>query len=201
MVFAAVVRTDGLDLVLGEPVLPRFAANLVRIAPHGNDNVRLALYLIAGGVAEADVRGINQLHRNIALDRLSGFERRVEVHIEARIAVHTGVFQQRAAERLDTRAFDSGCECALQYAGGFAALVVHIERLGAHRNIIGHQHGHEQVDTAPQHVEDERVERLHAQALPLSAEVERLVAPHAVVQSDGALVIAVALVFLPDSRR
>ena len=31
------------------------------------------------------------------------------MHVEARIAVHTGVFQQRAAECLDTRTLDHLC--------------------------------------------------------------------------------------------
>ena len=96
MVLAHIIRPNGFRVTRGDAVGTRFAAHLVRVAPHGNDNVRLALYLIAGGVAEADVRGINQLHRNIALDRLTGLKRRIKVHVEASIAVHTGVFQQRA---------------------------------------------------------------------------------------------------------
>ena len=64
---------------------------------------------------------------------------------------------------------------------GLPTVLVHVERLGAYRHIVGDQHGHKQVDASPQHVEDQRVERLHAQSLPLSAEVKRLVAPHTVV--------------------
>ena len=181
VVLAHIIRSNGFRVARGDAVGMRFAAHLIRVAPHGNDNVRLALYLIAGGVAEADVRGINQLHRNIALDRLTGLKRRIKVHVEACIAVHTGVFQQRAAECLDTRAFDGGCECTLEHMRGLPTVLVHVERLGAYRHVVGDQHGHKQVDTAAQHVEDQRVERLHAQSLPLPAEVKRLVAPHTVV--------------------
>ena len=48
--------------------------------------------LIAGSVAEADVRGINQLHRNIALNRPDRSQAQDQSAVEARIAVHTGVF-------------------------------------------------------------------------------------------------------------
>ena len=181
MVFAHIIRPNGFRVTRGDAVDTRFAAHLVRVAPHGNDNVRLALYLIAGGVAEADVRGINQLHRNIALDRLTGLKRRIKVHVEASITVHTGVFQQRAAECLDTRTLDRGCKRAFEHMRGLPPVLIHVKRLGAYRHIVGDQHGHKQVDTAPQHVEDQRVEGLHAQTLPLPAEVKRLVAPNTVV--------------------
>ena len=103
------------------------------------------------------------------------------MHVEARIAVHTGVFQQRAAECLDTRTLDRGCKRTLEHMRGLPTVLVHVERLGAYRHIVGDQHGHKQVDTAAQHVEDQRVEGLHAQSLPLPAEVKRLVAPNTVV--------------------
>ena len=181
MIFAAVIRPNGFRVARRDAVGARFLPHLLCVAPHGNDNVRLALYLIAGGVAEADVRGINQFHRNIALNRLTGLKRRIKVHVEARIAVHTGVFQQRAAECLDTRTLDRGCKRTLEHMRGLPTVLVHVERLGAYRHIVGDQHGHKQVDTAAQHVKDQRVEGLHAQSLPLPAEVKRLVAPNTVV--------------------
>ena len=103
------------------------------------------------------------------------------MHVEARIAVHTGVFQQRAAECLDTRTLDRGCKRTLEHMRSLPTVLVHVERLGAYRYIVGDQHGHKQVDTAAQHVKDQRVEGLHAQPLPLPAKIERLVAPHTVV--------------------
>ena len=103
------------------------------------------------------------------------------MHVEASITVHTGVFQQRAAECLDTRTLDRGCKRAFEHMRGLSTVLVHVKRLGAYRHIVGDQHGHKQVDAAAQHIEDQRVERLHAQTLPLLAEIERLVAPNTVV--------------------
>ena len=201
MVFACVIGADGADLILGDAVFPRLAPHLIHIAPHGDDDVRLALHLVAGRVAEADVYRVDEIDGNIALDGLTGLERRIKMNVEAGVSVYAGVLEQRTAERLDARAFDGGGEGALEHMGGAAALAVHLERRDAHGHIIRHEHRHEQVDAAAQHIEDQRIERLHAQPLPLSAEVEGLVAAHTVVQTDRALVIVVALISAPDLRR
>ena len=135
-VFAAVVRADCFDFVIGHAVFPCLAPHLIDVAPHGDDDIRLALYLVAGRVAEANVYRVDEIDRNIALDGLTGFERRVEVHIEAGVAVHAGVFEQRSAERLDARAFDGGGEGAFEHLCGAAAVFVHVERRDAHRHIV-----------------------------------------------------------------
>ena len=197
-VVARIVRHDRSALVRAHAVGLGLCTHLVHIAPHGDDQIRLALHLVARRVAEADVRGVDQLGGNVALDRLSGLERRVKVDIKAGVAVHTGVFEQRAAERLDARPLDRRGERALKHMGGLPAFFVHVKRLGVYCYVVRHQHGDKQVDAAPQHVEDQRIEGLHAESLPLAAEVERLIAAHAVIQADRALVVAVALEFAPD---
>ena len=118
--------------------------------------------------------------------------------IKASIAVHTGIAQQIAVFALHAGAFDDRLQRLVQHLLRAFGVLGAAERLRAHRNVIRHQHGDEQIDHAAQDIEDQRVERFDAQPLPLPSEEKRLIGAHAVVEIQPALIVDTALIGAPD---
>ena len=192
----AAVRADALGILFGHAAPDRLPSDLLDRTAHRENQIRLALDIVHGRIAEENIRALDQIHTDIALHALTALAVGIKPQVKTAVAVHTRVAQHVAVFGLHAGPLNHARERPVERH--LRPLVfIPAERLCRHGDVVRDNHRDKQIDHAPQDVEDQRIQTGYVQSLPLSAEKEILIRPHLIVQTDPVVVIHPAPVFLP----